>query len=160
MDEKAEVVERVRTLLARQRFAALSTHRGGAPYANLVAYTASDDLGHIVFSTMRSTRKFANLTSEPRVALLFDNRTNEETDLQEAIATTATGTAVVTEGAERERLARELVARHPHLSTFVSSPGCAIVRVDVDVYHTVVRFQNVYELRMRAADETPASSRG
>ncbi|MCJ7795617.1 MAG: hypothetical protein MUQ56_02430, partial [Thermoleophilia bacterium] len=43
-----------------------------------------------------------------------------------------------------------LLVRHPYLTSFVSSPGCAVVRVDVDVYHTVTRFQNVYELHMAA----------
>jgi nitroimidazol reductase NimA-like FMN-containing flavoprotein (pyridoxamine 5'-phosphate oxidase superfamily) len=152
VDERTELIEKVRGLVEGQRFAALATNAEGAPYANLVAVAVSDDLRQVVFSTMRATRKFANLTEDPRVAMLFDNRTNEETDLREAMAATATGNATVVDDPEREHLARFLVARHPHLSAFVSSPGCAIIRVDVDTYHAVLRFQNVYEVRMADSD--------
>jgi hypothetical protein len=66
----------------------------------------------------------------------------------------------VTQGEERARLGAMLLARHPHLADFVASPGCALVRVDVDTYHTVVRFQNVYELQMHAADGSAAPGEG
>ena len=150
MDERTEIVQRVRALLAAQRYAALCTQRDGTPYGSLVAFAATDDLRCLVFATMRASRKFGNLIADPRVAVLVDNRSNQETDLREAMATTATGRATVAAGAERARLEAMLLVRHPYLTAFASSPGCAVVRVHVDVYHTVTRFQNVYELHMGA----------
>ena len=145
VDERIEIIERGRRLLRKERFAALATHADGQSYATLVAFAASLDLRRLVFATMRASRKFANLIAEPRVALLIDNRSNEETDLQEAIAITATGQATAVDGAERAVLQALLIERHPSLAGFVSSPGCAIVRVDVEAYHTVTRFQTVDE---------------
>jgi nitroimidazol reductase NimA-like FMN-containing flavoprotein (pyridoxamine 5'-phosphate oxidase superfamily) len=150
VDERTEIVQRVRALLVAQRYAALCTQGDGAPYASLVAFAASDDLRHLVFATMRASRKFVNLTADPRVAVLVDNRSNQETDLGEAIATTATGRATEVLGVESARVKAMLLARHPHLTAFVNSPGCAVVRVEVDIYHTVTRFQNVYELHVGA----------
>jgi hypothetical protein len=34
------------------------------------------------------------------------------------------------------------------LETFVASPGCAIVKVEVDTYYVVTHFQSVVELHM------------
>lgn len=102
---------------------------------------------------MRVSRKFTNLSAEPRVTMLMDNRSNQEIDLREAMATTATGAATVATGDELVRLREILLTRHPHLASFVASPGCVIVRVDVDTYHTITRFQNVYELHVNAGTE-------
>lgn len=140
MNERTDIDERVRGLLATEIFAALATHGDGQSYGSLVAFAASPDLRRLAFATLRASRKFANLEAEPRVALLIDNRTNRANDLHEAIATTATGPAVAVEGAERAALQARLVERHPALAAFVTSPDCAIVRVDVEEYHTVTRF--------------------
>ena len=61
----------------RRRLAVLATQHEGKPYASLVAFAATDDLKTIIFATTRSTRKFVYLSSNPAVALLIDNRTNE-----------------------------------------------------------------------------------
>ncbi|MDQ1285798.1 MAG: hypothetical protein QG663_1216, partial [Thermodesulfobacteriota bacterium] len=34
----------------------------------------------------------------------------------------------------------------PHLKDFVSSPSCALVKVEIEKYVCVFRFQNVIEL--------------
>jgi nitroimidazol reductase NimA-like FMN-containing flavoprotein (pyridoxamine 5'-phosphate oxidase superfamily) len=80
-------------LLRGQRFAVLATDSEIGPYANLVAFWAAEDLSHIVFATLRATRKFNHLVTHPRVALLFDNRSNQDLDIGQAMAVTATGTA-------------------------------------------------------------------
>jgi nitroimidazol reductase NimA-like FMN-containing flavoprotein (pyridoxamine 5'-phosphate oxidase superfamily) len=140
----------VQNLLRSQRFAALSTHAETGPYASLVAFWADDDLSRIVFATMRATRKFNYLTRDPRVALLLDNRSNRDVDIREAMAVTATGAArELTEEAGRATAAGAYLAKHPHLASFVSSPGCALVQVDVVVYYVVTHFQSVVELHMR-----------
>lgn len=160
MDERADALERVGELLRGQRFAALATNAAQAPYLNLVAFAVSEDLRSVVFSTMRATRKFSNLRNDPHVAMLFDDRTNEETDLQQAVAATAVGAGEVVEGEERERCASLLLTRHPHLASFVSSPDCAIIRVDVDTYHAVVRFQDVYEIRLSGPSGVASGHQG
>jgi hypothetical protein len=47
------------------------------PYASLMAFAATDDLKRLLFATERNTRKYANLVSNPRAALLVDNRSNQ-----------------------------------------------------------------------------------
>ena len=155
METLEETRQSVRDLLGSQRFAVLSTASETGPYCSLIAFWAADDLSHVVFATMRSTRKFNFLITHPRVALLFDDRSNRETDLSEGMAVTATGTAREVTGDEaRSATAVGFLAKHPTLESFVASPGCAFVRVDIDVFYVVTQFQKLVELRVRGTAAT------
>lgn len=138
----------LRDLFESQKLAVLATHSGGQPYANLMAFAATKDLKSIVFATTRSTRKFANMTADHRVALLIDNRSNTEKDFHKAITVTATGTAREVGTRNKKRLQTLYAAKHPHLKDFVGSPTCALLKMKVDTYYIVSRFQNVVELHM------------
>ena len=149
MGELEETRRSVKELLRSQRFAVLSTESETGPYCSLIAFWAADDLSHVVFATLRSTRKFNYLVTHPRVALLFDDRSNQDSDLSEGMAITATGTAREVTGAEaRAAASAAFLAKHPALQSFVSSPGCALIRVDIDVLYVVTQFQNLVELRV------------
>ncbi len=152
MQRQEETRRLVDDLLRSQRFAVLSTAAETGPYASLIAFWAADDLSYVVFATLRATRKFNYLVTHPRVALLFDNRSNRDVDVRQAMAVTATGTAreLGEEGA-RAAASEAYLAKHPHLATFVASPGCAFVRVVVDTYYVVTHFQSVVELHMPRA---------
>lgn len=135
-------------LFRSQPLAVLATHNRGQPYGSLVAFAATEDLAYLVFSTTRSTRKFANLSADPRAAMVIDNRSNHPSDLRFARAVTATGRAVeIPKDASGDFLAIYL-NKHPHLEEFVSSPSCALIKIRVDVYYVVTRFQNVVEIHL------------
>jgi nitroimidazol reductase NimA-like FMN-containing flavoprotein (pyridoxamine 5'-phosphate oxidase superfamily) len=149
METLQETRRSVQQLLHSQRFAVLSTGSETGPYSSLIAFWAAEDLGHLVFATMRATRKFNYLAVDPRVSLLFDNRSNSDVDIRQAMAVTATGTAAeITDGTTRTAAVADFLAKHPHLASFLASPGCALVKVTVDTYYVVTRFQNVVELHM------------
>jgi hypothetical protein len=114
-----------------------------------VAFAATSDLKNLVFATTRATRKFANLQSDPRVFMALDNRSNRVADFRKAVAATALGRAREVRGKEREQLAKMYLAKHPHLKEFVTSPTCALVKIRVDVYYLVWRFQNVLEWKVK-----------
>jgi nitroimidazol reductase NimA-like FMN-containing flavoprotein (pyridoxamine 5'-phosphate oxidase superfamily) len=160
--DKSEHARQIRALVETQRYAVLSTRQDdGHPYASLVAFWVDRDLKRLVFCTLRSTRKFANLEAEGRVALLIDNRSNDEVDLQQAAAVTVLGACVEAQGDERTTLSERFLARHPAMAEFVRSPGCAVMKVDVHSHYLVTRFQNVIELHVqdgerRDSDETTA----
>jgi hypothetical protein len=112
-------------MLRSQRLAVLSTAGpGGAPYSNLVSFAALDP-ARLLFATTRATRKYGNLKLDARVALLVDNRQNEEADFHAALAA---------------------IGKFPYLEDFVRAPSCAFFRVDVTRYIVVTRFQNVVEI--------------
>ncbi len=138
--------QRVESLLNIQRFAALATQGGGAPYTSLVAFAATPDLRQIVFPTRAGTQKFANLESEPRVALLVDNRSNTTGDYSNAIAVTAIGRVHIADGPGAEDGRGLLLARHPMLAEFLALADCRIAAITVSHYLLVTRFESVTRL--------------
>ena len=149
MKDTSELRRLLNELFASQPLAVLATEGEGQPYASLVAFAATEDLEYLLFATTRSTRKYANLLAESRVALLVDNRSNQDSDFHNAVAVTATGRAEEVEAHEKDTLLRLYLTKHPHLSEFVTSPTCALLKVTVDTYYTVRRFQNVMELHIK-----------
>ena len=145
MPETSPILDRLRDLFASQRLAVLATDHGGQPYVSLVAFAVGDDLRELIFATNRDTRKFANLKANNSVSLLIDNRSNQVADFTQAIAVTILG--VGEELAEADRSVGEALylAKHPHLEEFVTSPGCALVRVQLKSCYLVSRFQDVVE---------------
>jgi heme iron utilization protein len=139
---------RIRDLMSAQRFAVLGTREAVHPYLNLVAFAAADDLRSIFFATTRDTRKFLNMQGNAGVALLVDNRANEEADIHRAVAVTAIGTAREIPDTEKERPAATYLAKHGHMQEFLESPSTALMEVRVSTYYFVSRFEDVAELHV------------
>jgi hypothetical protein len=148
MEDPHGLVPRLKELFWRQKLAALCTEAQDQPYGSLVAFAASRDLEYIMFATNRATRKYANLLSNGRAAMLVDDRTNDESDFRSAVAVTATGVAEEVDGADREALLSVYLIKHPGLEGFVTAANCALFRLKVDTYFVVTEFQNVTEIHM------------
>jgi hypothetical protein len=146
MNSPSDLRQTLKDVFATQRFCVLATQGQGQPYGSLVAFAETDDLKQLVFATRRESRKFVNLISDPRVALVIDSRSNSDSDFRNAVAITALGPAHVAAGGERERLAGVYLAKHPSLAEFIGSPEMAICSVQVEDY-IVASFSGVTKLR-------------
>jgi hypothetical protein len=80
--------------------------------------------------------------------MVMDSRTNQRVDFQRAVAVTATGAVEEVEGKEKNQLLKVYLSKHPHLKRFVTSPRCTLLRVNVNTYVVVRRFQKVVALFM------------
>ena len=135
-------------LFAAQRLCVLATQGRGQPYGSLVAFAEAEGIDCLLFATSRNSRKYSNLSSDPRVALIIDSRSNADADFSQALAVTATGSAHEARGEARDRLAKVYLAKHPHLEEFVRSPQTALCRVEVDEY-VIAGFTEVVKLKPR-----------
>ena len=133
-------------LLRAQPLAVLSTQEEGQPYASLVAFVSKDDLTRLYFATLRSTRKFANIMKDSRVAMLIDNRSNNPADFQQATTVTATGRSVEVALNKQAGVLELYLAKHPELKSFVNSPTCTLCEVRIGTYFVCTNFQNVIEV--------------
>jgi hypothetical protein len=104
-----------------------------------------DDLSLLFFATPRSTRKYDNIVSDDRVAMLIDSRSNEEVDFHEARAVTVTARAHEASDDEAIPLKAIYLARHPYLEHFIHAPTCAFMVMRVQRCILVEQFQNVTE---------------
>lgn len=148
---RAELVATVRTLLSQQLFGVLATYGEGGPHTTIVAFASADDLETIVFATQRKTRKFRNLKLGVNVSLFIDDRKNDHAALGDISGMEARGRARELQQRERERYKSVYAAKHPPLADFMQN--AALVRIQVERYDLVHRFQNVYVLEMNGEGE-------
>ena len=144
----ARTTNELKKLLQSQPLAVLSTQEGGQPYASLVAFASSEDLTRLYFATIRSTRKFANILKDSRVAMLVDNRSNSPADFHQAAAVTAIGRTEEVASSGRNDVLKLYLAKHPYLKSFVESPTCALCEIRIRTYFVVTRFQDVVEVHV------------
>lgn len=142
-------IEIIKNLFDSEKFGVLSTQKDGQPYASLLAFASADDLKKLFFLTPANTRKYENLTANPKVAMLVTNSRNQAENLYDAVAVTAVGTAFPAEDDEKDDLLDIFLKRHPALKDFASDPATAHIIVSVESYFTVSRFQNVSETKMQ-----------
>ena len=69
-----EIAGEVSALLAEQAQCVLATMDDIRPCQHMMAYAYSDDLFTIYLATLMDTRKFRNMLSNPRVSMMWDNR--------------------------------------------------------------------------------------
>ena len=134
-------------LLESEKLAVLATHREGQPYCNIVAFAVTSDLRYVVFATPKASQKYENMVRDGRVSMLVDNATGQYNDFKEAIAATVVGHAEDTQKTRGDQLLELYLQKHPKLSEFVHSPDSALIRVSVDAYIVVRKFQEVTEIR-------------
>jgi uncharacterized pyridoxamine 5'-phosphate oxidase family protein len=123
----------LRELMRTQYFAVLNTLGEGLPYSNLVSFAITDDLKSLIFITDRNTRKFRNIRGNGNISLLIDNRTNQPSDISQAIAVTVIG-AAHEEREKKNSLKDIFLAKHPQLMQFVDNPNNAMILVAVNEY--------------------------
>lgn len=148
METSEEIQNRLRNLFESQNLAVVATQTGGQPYASLVAFVATDDLRHLFFVTARTTRKFSNLISDSRVAVLINSSINQESDFHDAIALTVTGVAEEVIDSEKQDMLKLYLTKHPYLEDFAKSPSCALIRVAARSFYMVQNFQSVMEFHI------------
>ena len=91
--EFSELQPAVSELLATQRYAVLGTQRTERAGLFLMALAVGKDLCTCILATESATSKYADLVRNPRMSLLVDNRSNQGSDTQEAVALTIDGQA-------------------------------------------------------------------
>ncbi len=115
--------EDIKELIRKRRHCVLATALNNEPYCSLMAYTTNADCTRIFMVTYRSTRKFKNLTDNPRVSLLIDSRNSAE-----AQALTLQGEVEeIKADAEKKKIRDLLLDDHPHLHNFVDHPDAAYI---------------------------------
>ena len=147
--KKANLKNDILKLLKKEKLAVLATKGVPYPYTTLVGFSFTKDLNLVLFATMRGTRKYSNIVSNPHVSLLIDTRKNYIDDFEDAVALTILGKAAEIKRSDKNRHMKMYLKRFPHLKNFMDDPETALVGIRVNKYIFVRRFQEVKELSIR-----------
>jgi nitroimidazol reductase NimA-like FMN-containing flavoprotein (pyridoxamine 5'-phosphate oxidase superfamily) len=127
------MIDEMKALLRERTMCVLATVSGSQPHCSLMAYAADAGGSEIYLSTLRSTRKFRNISENAAVSLLVDTR--EEVPRGSARALTIEGTCrPMPAGPEREHARASLLSHHPHLERLLLDPDCEILCVRVSSF--------------------------
>jgi hypothetical protein len=85
--------------------------------------------------------------SNNQVAMLIDNRSNSQSDLIEALAITALGSASELDGDRSDKLVHYHLNRHPYVAEFLQKPDTAVISVLVTDY-ILARFDRSERIRV------------
>jgi general stress protein 26 len=145
--EDARILENtIRRLLEDQPFAVLATQGKGITNASLISFAETHDLKHIIFATPINTGKFDLIAGDENVAILVDDRSQQQDSINQICALTITGKARILEDEnEMTNWAGLLTKKHPNLTDFVKAPTTAVILVDVVRFLYVSKFQEVWE---------------
>lgn len=128
MDAKAVI----RDLLARIDIGVLATSGPEGPLCSLMAFAAVRP-DCLVMATLPGTRKWRNITADPRVSLLVDDRdTAKSRNTVQAL--TLTGRHEPPSPTDRQTGLALLGQRHPHLHELLAAPGVECIRLQVASY--------------------------
>jgi len=141
--ESSEIQETIRSVLERNLFAVLATQRNGQPHASLIAFTPLEGLRFLAFATYRDTLKYASIREDQRVAILIEDREDDDRRSDRRLVVTAVGEAIRMPEENQQAHIVEHLERHPDLERFLSSPDCELVGVAVHAYQVVSSIDDV-----------------
>jgi general stress protein 26 len=141
-------LDKIKLLLESQMLGVIATDMDGHPYANLVAFASTKDLKNIIFATSKNTTKYKNIKHNAKTSVLVDNRQNTPSDFEKSVSLTAFGEAkeIIINNTYYKKL---YLDKHPKLMSFVNSSDCALIKIQIDRYQYVNKFQNIINLKMK-----------
>lgn len=100
----------------------------GAPHASLMAYAAGADLRYIHMATPANSRKWANLSANPRAALLLDDRDAARGRSLTRALTVGGDVDPALAPEEKREILTALGERFGHLKVFFARPDMEVIR--------------------------------
>jgi heme iron utilization protein len=143
MDATAEFdpIRAARRLLLEARSGTLaSILPGGAPYASLVTVATMPDASPILLLS-RLARHTANISADPRISLLLDERRPDD-PLQGARVSIMGTISTVNDSTARRRF----LARHPSATGYADFKDFAFWRIAMTGSHLVAGFGRIHDL--------------
>lgn len=148
-DDKQQILKNIAQLFESQRFAVLSTQKNDQPYSSLIAFAVNSDLNYFYFLTPNTTRKYENLKANPKVCILVNDSQNKADDVYNAVSVTGTGVAQTIDKSIEQKALDLYLKKNPNLKEFSRAPTTAFVRISMQRYFMVNRFQNVVEFKVK-----------
>lgn len=122
----------VKEMLMNNTLCVLCTSSNGSPYCSLMTYVLSDDLKTVYMVTVRESKKYRNLLTNPIVSLLVDTRQRLDFPSDTQVASvTFEGVLKHLEPTEQEKVRIQLADRHVELNDILKNPDCVIFGIEL-----------------------------
>jgi heme iron utilization protein len=143
MSNPKAIREYVEEALRSNQLAVLATVGDDQPHASLIAITPFRGFRQLIFATYRNTRKFRNLATNGKVAVLIEGENEDKSGIQDGFVITAYGSAKEINMDANDDAMQAHLLKYPELMSFTSEPDCALVLINVENYQVVQGIDNV-----------------
>ncbi|GAB6124457.1 hypothetical protein JCM14124_01630 [Humidesulfovibrio idahonensis] len=97
------------------------------PHVSLMAYCAAPNAGEFWLATLKDTRKYRNLLTNPRASLLIDDRTRCTGAPSQALTVSAV-LQPFANAQNRESARQKLLLKHPNMLEFLANDDVLLLR--------------------------------
>jgi len=124
------MLEEMKALAKEKSSCVLATVIDTKPYCSLMAYVTNEACTEIYMVTHRQSQKFQNLSTNPAVSLMIDNR--DTSPRFAARAMTVEGVfRKIKDPAKEKKVRRKLLSAHPHLNEFMGHPEAEVFQINI-----------------------------
>ena len=129
------MLQKMKAFLKERDLCVLATCAGGKPHCSLMAYMTDETVETVFMATLRDTQKFKNLSDNPQVSFLVDDRGSEGRTRAETQALTVSGTFEPMEDpVERGAVLARMADKHPHLDGLLKHPEAEVLRIRLESF--------------------------
>lgn len=147
-DKRMTAIENIKKMLANESFGVLATNGDGKTYTSLISFVTNKEATFLAFATPIDTKKYEMIEKDENVSILIDNRSANLEDINQIIAITAIGRAHILKDADEiKKWSQRLIEKHQYLVDFIHAETSALILVEIESYHYVSSFQEVFEWR-------------
>lgn len=126
------MLDKVHAMVQEMDSCVLATASENHPHCSLMAYVASPDSKKLYLVTSRSTRKYNNISRNPKISLLMDTRGSAGARSDTMALTIDGQCASMAEGAEKQTVLQRFRDQHPNLTSLLDHPDMDILEVVVE----------------------------
>ena len=116
----------IQKIISENKVCVLATVSEGVPHCSLMSYATDNQCREIYMATLKDTRKYRNLITNPSVSLLIDTRDADPKDKTRALTVTGIFKAIEDDKKILE-IKQALLKKHPDLKDFFNNPDACVV---------------------------------
>jgi nitroimidazol reductase NimA-like FMN-containing flavoprotein (pyridoxamine 5'-phosphate oxidase superfamily) len=140
------MLDKMKEIIKKNDLCVLATASEGRPHCSLMSYVPDEEVKEIYMVSHRETRKYINLTRNPSVSLLIDNREDYMVGEEEKIkALTVEGEyRPLNDSVKKDSVRLRLLKKNPNLTHFLNDPAAEIFSIRLKSFQLLDGVQDVF----------------
>ncbi len=128
------MLESIQEIIRTNNLAVLATCAENQPHCSLMAYASLDDFRLIYMMTQKDSRKFRNISANPRVSLMVDTRLDNPENRPSIKALTIGGICRPAAQIDQARLKDLLLQSHPQLKNLSAQQDAVVMEITAESF--------------------------
>lgn len=142
------MLESIQEIIRTNNLAVLATCAENQPHCSLMAYIFHEEQGLIYMMTQKDSRKFRNISANPRVSLIVDTRHDNLEKRTSIKALTINGTCRPVEQTGQNGLKDLLLKKHPQLKALADHQDALVIEISAESFLLLDGVNNAFFMEL------------